>query len=292
MANRTDPELINRFEHGALTEPPPLPHCQRWHVQRGANGDQAYWQCKFCRVIIMRVGRRHGEDERAWFDIEPCTQAQQTLEDPSYLKPSPLTRQKTTTGIETPPYPWPEKSATLEGLVKPGDRRPKAKAKSKARSSHPRDTQRRYTHRTEEVTGFGVPTEEPLITMTTILTPAPKPKPKAKPKARQQVAPPAPPTPPSPSAADLAAAAASPAGTEEFDLLSLGGETEASVSVASTASAQNRHHSRRPEPSSMEAQAAPEPQVMVAVLTDALQRIVAQHPELAETVTRRLGGPH
>ena len=55
----------------------------------------------------MRVGRRHGEDERAWFDIEPCTQAQQTLEDPSYLKPSPLARQKTTTGIETPPYPWP-----------------------------------------------------------------------------------------------------------------------------------------------------------------------------------------
>ena len=238
----------------------------------------------------MRVGRRHGEDERAWFDIEPCTQAQQTLEDPSYLKPSPLTRQKTTTGIETPPYPWPEESATLEALVKPGDQRPKAKAKSKARSSHPRDTQRRYTHRTEEVTGFGVPTEEPRTTMTTIPTPAPKPK--AKPKARQRVAPPAPPTPPSPSAADLAAAAASPAGTEEFDLLSLGGETEASVSVASTASAQNRRHGRRPEPSSMEPQAAPEPQAMVAHLTDALQRIVAQHPELAKTVARHLGGPH
>jgi hypothetical protein len=228
----------------------------------GASGDQAYWQCKFCRVIIMRVGRRHSEDKRAWFDIEPCTQAQQTLEDPSYLKPSPLTRSKTSTGIETPPYPWPEERATLEGLVKPGDRRPKAKAKSKARSSHPRDTQRHYTHRTEEVTGFGAPTEEPLTTnqftqarrgSTTgeiprevvdfflaqrdhvpegvaraqrTEQPAPKPKPKPKPKARQQVAPPAPPAPPSPSAADLAAAAASPAGTEEFDLLSLGGETE------------------------------------------------------------------
>ena len=83
IGNRPDPELINRFEHGALTGPPRLPHCQRWHVQRGANGDQAYWQCKLCRVIVMRVGRRHGEDERAWFDIEPCAQAQQTLEDPS-----------------------------------------------------------------------------------------------------------------------------------------------------------------------------------------------------------------
>ena len=85
----------------------------------------------------------------------------------------------------------------------------------------------------------------------------------------------------------------------EFDFLSSGVETDTSVSVASTGSA---------EPSSMEAQPAlqaiiaslldalqsraPEPQAMTASLTDALLRIVAQHPELAEMVTRRLGGPH
>ena len=137
IGNRPDPKLINRFEHGALTEPPDLPHCQRWHAQRGANADQAYWQCKFCRVIVMRVGRRHSEDERAWFDIDPCAQAQKTLDNPIYLKPSPLRRQNTNTGIETPPYPWPKESSTLEGLVTPGDRRPKVKAKSEACSSQP-----------------------------------------------------------------------------------------------------------------------------------------------------------
>ena len=102
-----------------------MPHCQRWHVQRGANGDQAYWQCKLCRAIIMRVGRRHDQDVTAWFDVAPCPMSGESLQDPTAHKPVKLKRSQTTTGVETPPYPWPMASATLEGLVKPGDRKPK-----------------------------------------------------------------------------------------------------------------------------------------------------------------------
>eukprot|EP00972_Heterocapsa_arctica_P074188 10949479-Heterocapsa_arctica.AAC.1 len=32
------------FESGATPSPPERPHAQRWHVRRGANGNQAYWQ--------------------------------------------------------------------------------------------------------------------------------------------------------------------------------------------------------------------------------------------------------
>lgn len=113
---RPQPQLSRRFQTGALSSPPARPHAHRWHVTRGANGDQAYWQCQFCRNMIMRVGRRHLKDDMAWFDIVPCPEAQKALEDPSYLKPV-LRRQTTTTGIDTPPYPWPVESATLEGLV-------------------------------------------------------------------------------------------------------------------------------------------------------------------------------
>ena len=105
------------------------------------NGDQPYWQCVFCRVAMMRVGRRHRADLQAWFDIEPCERSGKALLDPHYLKPKTIRRQQTATGIVTPEYPWPAESATLEGKVKDGDRAPKPKGRGKT----PRDQYGRYT---------------------------------------------------------------------------------------------------------------------------------------------------
>ena len=149
-STRPQPELIRRFEGGALPQPPDLPHCHRWNVQRGANADQAWWQCQLCSCILMRVGRRHPGDEQAWFDVEPCEKAAESLNDPSLWKPEPVRRSKTTTGIATPEYPWPEASKDLEGLIKPGDRdlpRPKAKSRPTTRV---RDPQGRFTREQTE----------------------------------------------------------------------------------------------------------------------------------------------
>lgn len=131
---RASPELIARFHGGAALCPPPAPHCQRWHVQRGANADQAWWLCVFCRCIIMRVGRRFPGDETGYHDVQPCAKSSETLDEPAVYKPRPVKRSQTSTGIVTPPYPWPRASLTLEGLVVEGDRQPRPKAKAKAKA--------------------------------------------------------------------------------------------------------------------------------------------------------------
>jgi hypothetical protein len=65
----------------------------------------------------MRVGLRHSSDMTAWFDVVPCPEADRALSDPNYLKPPQLKRSATKTGVDTPTYPWPPASATLEGLT-------------------------------------------------------------------------------------------------------------------------------------------------------------------------------
>jgi hypothetical protein len=115
--NRSESNLVKRFGPGSLSAPPPSPHAQRWHVKRGANRDQAYWQCQFCRCILMRSGRKHVNDETAWYDVNPCPEAEGALRHPEYQKPENIKRQTTETGIDTPPYPWPKESASLEGLT-------------------------------------------------------------------------------------------------------------------------------------------------------------------------------
>ena len=57
--SRPTPELCQRFEHGALAMPPKDPHCQRWSVQRGANANQAWWQCQLCQCIMAGDSARH-----------------------------------------------------------------------------------------------------------------------------------------------------------------------------------------------------------------------------------------
>ena len=108
---------MKRFGPGSLPEPPRHPHAQRWHVKRGANREQANWQCQFCRCILMRSGRRHANDETAWYDVNPCPEAEGALRHPEYQKPENIKHQTTETGIDTPTYPWPRESASLEGLT-------------------------------------------------------------------------------------------------------------------------------------------------------------------------------
>ena len=114
---RVETNLAKRFGPGSLAEPPPQPHAQRWHVRRGGNQNQVFWQCQFCKTILMRTGRRHPNDETAWYDVKPCQEAEGAIRSPDFLKPENLRRQTTETGIDTPPYPWPPVSATLEGLT-------------------------------------------------------------------------------------------------------------------------------------------------------------------------------
>ena len=86
-------------------------------MKRGANREQANWQCQFCRCILMRSGRRHANDETAWYDVNPCPEAEGALRHPEYQKPENIKHQTTETGIDTPTYPWPRESASLEGLT-------------------------------------------------------------------------------------------------------------------------------------------------------------------------------
>ena len=70
----------------------------------------------------MRVSRRPGEEGTvgAYHDVAPCEQAMITLQNPMHLKPNPVKRAQTKTGIATPEYPWPIESANLDGLVAEG----------------------------------------------------------------------------------------------------------------------------------------------------------------------------
>ena len=82
------------------------------------------WACGFCRNALMRVSRRPGEEGTVGayhgHDVAPCEQALITLQNPTHLKPNPVKRAQTKTGIATPEYPWPIDSANLNGLVAEG----------------------------------------------------------------------------------------------------------------------------------------------------------------------------
>ena len=123
MAAQAESALNTRFKKGgSSTVMPRTPHCQRWHTVRHGNGDQVNWACGFCRNALMRVSRRPGEEGTvgAYHDVAPCEQAMITLQNPMHLKPNPVKRAQTKTGIATPEYPWPIESANLDGLVAEG----------------------------------------------------------------------------------------------------------------------------------------------------------------------------
>ena len=117
----THSELARRFGQGAQFEAPTQPHGQRWHMIRGANGTDCTWRCSHCDAMLMKVGRKpHEREQTAYHWVAPCADGEAAILDSFHLRPQPVRRPQTNTGVVTPPYPWPEASANLLGLVEAG----------------------------------------------------------------------------------------------------------------------------------------------------------------------------
>ena len=181
-ATQPNPTLVQRFTDGAMPEAPTTPHCQRWHVQRLGNGQQAMWQCTFCSGTLMRVGRRHDLDHRCYYDLEPCDHAAATLEDPETLKPVPLKYTITETGIDTPPYPWPAASIDYKiGAVARGKHSKTTILGAQQKAIAERDSRQGMS----ATTSIPAATEAPSATS----SPTRRPSPKRAPTLRRQTAP-------------------------------------------------------------------------------------------------------
>ena len=114
-------ELVKRFGSGAKVTTPETGHCQRWSAVRGSNESQAYWQCGHCQAFLMRCSRRPADaGMMCYYDLPPCLKGAETMISAERWKPNPVCRPQTSTGLETPPYPWPQASMDLHGLVTAG----------------------------------------------------------------------------------------------------------------------------------------------------------------------------
>ena len=90
--------------------PPEKAHCLRYLIGRGGNGKQFYWVCQACRQRVIEVERSTGRV--VYYHVPPCREGQQgnLAHEPGTVTDVPRRPPSKEKGMDTPPYPWPDRA--------------------------------------------------------------------------------------------------------------------------------------------------------------------------------------